>query len=117
MNDNDNTVKFFHIKHPVERSVVTVAAKLEKNRIDFGFSFCSPNDNFCKKTGRVKSLGRAMAKNPVLCHLKASTTFSGKSSEDLCKVWNSEEVQKPKIWKHTKLVKTELGFGVLTQNQ
>lgn len=47
---------------------VTIAIKIPEsgNIISAGFARCHVNDPFCKRTGRVKAMGRLQSKSPAL---------------------------------------------------
>lgn len=92
-----NRLKYHHITHP-DGHRMTVASEVHENGQDvyFGFAFCSEKDRFVKKVGRNKARGA------MLSHSKAFVTeFSGHSSDDLCKFWNSNKIKVPQIWKNT----------------
>lgn len=80
---------------------------LIKTSLRLGISICSEKDNFCKKTGRIRSEGRMNQKNnnaPGSCTMKVSledpketiktfvkvvsTNFEGKPKKEIQKVFN-----------------------------
>lgn len=53
-----------HVRHPLNRSryVGTVAAVYNNGRVAVGFSQCHPSDQFNKKVGAHKAIGRAVSR-------------------------------------------------------
>lgn len=108
-----NKTKVFHVRHPKEKAVMTVAARVNEDEdvVRFGFAFCSPKDNFSKKVGRTKALGRVDSAGATW------TDFNGHSADALCRIWNNGFFSnKPQIWKHTQLVSIEqTGLAVVLE--
>jgi hypothetical protein len=57
---------FRHIRCKTNKAAITAAINFypEDDFAEVGFAFCSPHDQFCKKTGRMLAL-KALAQSPV----------------------------------------------------
>jgi hypothetical protein len=99
-----NRVKIFHIRD--KKRAMTVATEVcpEGKNLTMGIAFCNDTDNFSKKEGRNRAMGRMRSKNESL-----HCSFSGHSADDFAKYFNDPRnfITKPQKWKHGKLVNIE----------
>lgn len=56
---------YFHSKATPGAARVTIAARIDGQRVTFGAARCSLDDQFSKKKGRTLALGRATSKRPL----------------------------------------------------
>lgn len=68
----EGKVYYLHSKFRPGFSRLTIAAHVNeaKQEMYFGVSICNPFDQFVKKTGRVKAMGRAVSTNRQIVKLK-----------------------------------------------
>lgn len=56
----------------------TIAGRIENGTLHIGAALCSPEDNFCKKSGRDKAMGRTYANSSKHLRLKGFATKNRK---------------------------------------
>ena len=102
-----NKVKIFHVRD--EKRAMTVAAEVNdrENEVTMGFAFCNDKDNFNKKIGRTKAIGRMNSQAGII------TKFTGHSADDIARVFNEMDTCtmlyaiKPQRWRHGRLSNIE----------
>ena len=82
-----NPIKFYYVRRDSNKvgkaghcGVMTIATKVKDSMVAFGFSFCSPKDQFVKSLGRKIALG-LLESHPIV------TSFTGNSANDIARVW------------------------------
>jgi hypothetical protein len=98
-----NRLKIFHVRDefcPERQMTVATEVCPDGEKLTMGISFCNPKDNFSKKVGRTKAIGRLRSYSGYHCK------FTGHSADDFAKYFNDERnfITKPQKWKHGKLV-------------
>jgi hypothetical protein len=61
-----NPVKYVHLWENTGYGFITVAYRKESDKVLMGFSFCMPEDQFCKKEGRDRATERLLNGKYVL---------------------------------------------------
>jgi len=107
-----NRIKIFHVRD--DERQMTVASEVSENEknVKLGFAFCNSKDNFDKKVGRIKAMGRMKSVNECI-----TSPFNGHSAESIVNVFNEDceemwsdvgyEIPKPHKWRHGKLANIE----------
>ena len=82
-----NRIKIYYIgKSNPENGTITAATQVMDNgSLHIGVAYCSPKDKFVKALGRKIALGRLMN----ICEYHYETHFTGHSSEDFLRIFNS----------------------------
>lgn len=92
--DMDNVqVRHFHYgkDRSVNEGVVTVAYDDKRNFVHCGIAWCSPKDNFCKKKGRDKAIGRLRSQK----HCYSVSTHGQDAESAIVMAINTQEIERP----------------------
>lgn len=81
------------VKCKFECSVLTVAAKIDYSEMTmkFGWSVCSPKDNFCKATGRARAVSRLESDEAITIPYNAGMSIRDNiycNRDENLKIWN-----------------------------
>ena len=92
-----NRIKVFHVRDDSRAMTVASEVNEQENEVKLGFAFCNDKDNFSKKIGRVKAVGRMKSNDDSI-----TTHFHGHSADSIVNVFNQD----------ARVLFTDAGFNI-----
>jgi hypothetical protein len=110
-----NRLKIFHVRD--DKRAMTVAAEVQPSEhvggatVKLGFAFCNDKDNFTRRIGAAKAVGRMRSSTHSITRL-----FTGHSADAIADAFNKcstdivtaqVDMPKPHKWRHGRLANIE----------